>query len=417
MFARLIFPAGTLRTQICRDITRAIVNSTGAGGSTVGALEFADQTESSIDDTVASGWSLAPGFTIASGADVDADTRHVIQCPHTNTSTISVAVRTQWTDAGRSKANNTAYSGVVLNPVSEFGESYELDVGAPASTSNASSTFNANGVTGKEVYIIARPGVLMLAGDRANSYPGYQVNFICEADGQECREGRNRPGVFFMQANRSVSTNYSSTAVDAKNEFINYTGNSAFAGFYQRPAVGNWVDCMYDYRTEKEWRAVQYFPTVYSSSFATPSTSSPTGIANWCSVYFDGDAADGCGEFDYSTNGEIAEAMLSAGSSNWSQGLDVSAWYPRQIMNLATGNAVEPKGLDGNPAVKFTPGMSMQGFSASLYDYATKGGYYMCTGNFPGLQTILNTSEGDFLCIKLFATTQSDPYGVAFRIA
>ena len=416
MFAKLIFPTGTLYTQICRDVTRAIVNSTGAGGSTVGALEFADQTQSTIDDTVASGWSLAPGFTLASGADVDADMRYVIQSPHSNTSTISVAIRTQFANT-TANANSTAYSAVVLNPVSEFGESYELDIGSPDPSVSFSSTFSGHGVTGKEVYIIARPGVLMVAGDRATAYPGYQVNFICEADSQECREGRNRPGVFFMQANRSVSNSYSSTSVDAKNEFINYTTNSGFAGFYQRPAVGNWVDCMYDYRAGKEWRAVQYFPTVYSNSFATPSTSSPTGIANWCSVYFDGDAADGCGDFDDSTNGEIAEAVLSAGSSNWSQGLDASSWYPRQIMNLPTGNAVEPKGLDGNPAVKFTPAMSMQGFSASLYDYATKGGYYMCTGNFPGLQTILNTSEGDFLCIKLFATSQSDPFGVAFRIA
>ena len=416
MFARLIFPTGTLYTQICRDVTRAIVNSTGAGGSTVGALEFADQTESTIDDTVAAGWTLAPGFTLASGADVDADMRYVIQSPHTNTSTISVAVRTQFINSA-ANANSVSTSAVVLNPVSELGESYELDIGAPDASVTPSSTFNGNGVTGREVYIIARQGVLMVAGERGNSYPGYQVNFICEADGQECREGRNRPGVFFMQANRSVSTNYSSTSVDDKIEFINYTSNSAFAGFYQRPAVANWVDCMYDYRTAQEWRVVQYFPTVYSNSFSSPSTSSPTGIANWCSVYFDDAAADGCGDFDYASNGEIAEALLSAGSSNWSQGLDVSAWYPRQIMNLATGNSVAPKDLDGNAVVKFTPGMSMQGFSTTLYDYATKGGYYMCTGNFPGLQTILNTSEGDFLCIKLFATSQSAPFGVAFRIA
>jgi hypothetical protein len=416
MFAKLIFPTGTLYTQICRDITRAIVNSTGAGGSTVGALEFADQTESTIDDTVASGWALAPGFTVASGANVDADMRHVVQSAHANTSTISVAIRTQFVNT-TANANNTTNSAVVINPVSEFGESYELDIGAPDPSTNASSTFNANGVTGREVYIIAREGVLMIAGERGNAYPGYQVNFICEADGQECREGRNRPGVFFMQANRSVSTNYSSTSVATKAGFINYTTNSAFAGFYQRPAVANWVDCMYDYRSGREWRAVQYFPTIYSQSFSSPSTATPTSIANWCSVYFDENAADGCGEYDHSTNGEIAEAMLSAGSSNWSQGYDASTWYPRQIMNLATGNAVAPKDLAGSPAVKFTPGVSMQGFSATLYNYADKGGYYMCTGNFPGLQTTLTTSEGDFLCIKLFATSQSDPFGVAFRIA
>ena len=116
MFAKLIFPTGTLRTQICRDITRAIVNSTGAGGSTVGALEFADQTQSTIDDTVASGWSLAPGFTLASGADVDADMQYVIQSPHSNTSTISVAVRTQFANT-TANANSTAYSAIVLNPV------------------------------------------------------------------------------------------------------------------------------------------------------------------------------------------------------------------------------------------------------------------------------------------------------------
>ena len=416
MFARLIFPTGTLYTQICRDVTRAIVNSTGAGGSTVGALEFADQTESTIDDTVAAGWTLAPGFTMPVGANVDEDMRFVIQSPHTNTSTISVAVRTQFTNSA-SNANSTAYSAVLLNPVSEFGESYELDIGAPDASVTPSSTFSGNGVTGREVYIIARQGVLMIAGERANTYPGYQVSFICEADGQECREGRNRPGVFFMQANRSVSNSYNSTSVDAKNEFINYTTSSAFCGYYQRPAIANWVDCMYDYRSNKEWRAVQYFPTIYGQGFYSPSTSTPTSIANWCSVYFDETAADGCGTFDYSTTGEIAEAMLSAGSSNWSQGIDASGWYPRVQMNMATGNAIAPKDLDGNPVVKFTPGMSMQGFSVSLYDYATKGGYYMCTGNFPGLQTTLNTSEGDFLCIKLFATSQSDPFGVAFRIA
>lgn len=416
MFAKLYFPTGTLYTQICRDITRAIVNSTGAGGSTVGALEFADQTDSSIDDTQASGWSLAPGFTLATGADDDADLRYVIQSPHTNSSTISVAVRTHWIDAGRANANST-YSACVLNPVSEFGETYELDVGAPAETTPPSTSFNANGVTGREVYIIAREGVLMIAGERQNGYPGYQVSFICEADGQECREGRNRPGVFFMMANRSVSANYSSTAIDNINEFINYTAVSAFAGFYQRPAIANWVDCMYDYRAQKEWRVVQYFPTIYSSNFNAPSTSSPASIAAWCSVYFDEGTADGIGEFDFSSNGEIAQALLSAASSNWSQGLDASGFYPRNTMNLATGNAVELKDLNGNPAVKFTPAMTIQGFSNTLYNYADKGGYYVCTGNFPGLQTILNTSEGDFLCIKLFALSQSDPFGVAFRIA
>ena len=155
MFAKLIFPTGTLYTQICRDITRAIVNSTGAGGSTVSALEFADQTDSTIDDSVASGWALAPGFSVATGANVEADMRHVIQSPHTNTSTISVAIRTQFVNT-TANANNTTSSAVVLNPVSEFGESYELDIGAPDTSVNASSTFNANGVTGREVYIIAR---------------------------------------------------------------------------------------------------------------------------------------------------------------------------------------------------------------------------------------------------------------------
>lgn len=416
MFARLIFPTGTLYTQICRDVTRAIVNSTGAGGSTVGALEFADQTESTIDDTVAAGWTLAPGFTVATGADVDGDARHVIQCPHTNTSTISVAIRTQWADAGRTKANNFTNSAVCLYPVSEFGESYELDVGTPDPATSASTTFSAAGVTGNEVYIIARPGVLMVAGERNTGYPGYQVNFIVEADGQECREGRNRPGVFFMQANRSVSNSYSSTSVDAKNEFINYTTNNGFSGYYQRPASGNWVDCMYDYRTEQEWRVVQYFPVSYGTGFNSPSSAS-VGTANYCSIYFDADAADGCGDFDYSSIGEIAEALLGAGSSTWAQGINASAWYPRQLMNLASANAIAPKDLNGDPAVKFVPAVSQQGFSSSFYDYSAKGGYYMCTGNFPGLQTILNTSEGDFLCIKLFASSQSDPFGVAFRIA
>ena len=415
MFAKLIFPTGTLHTQICRDITRAIVNSTGAGGSTVSALEFADPTDSTIDDTVASGWSLAPGFTVATGADTDSDARHVIQSPHTNTSTISVAIRTQWVDT-LSKANNTAYSAVVLNPVCDFGESYELDFGSPNPSTTPSSTFSANGVNGKEVYIIAREGVLMVAGERANSYPGYQVSFICEADGQECREGRNRPGIFFMLGDRSVGSSYSNTAVDNKNEFINYTTNNAFSGFYRRPSVGNWVDTMYDYRNEKEWRCVQYFPTVVQQGFNPPSTATSSSIQNWCSIYRDTNAADGCGDFDYATTGEIAEAMLGAHSSSWPYGINASGWLPRTPMNLASANAIAPKDLAGNPVVKFTPAVSMQGYSTTLYDYSAKGGYYTTTGNFPGLQTILNTSEGDFLCIKLFASGQSEPFGVAFRI-
>ena len=128
MYAKLKFDSSTDFTKICRDIVRCIVNSDGAGGSTVAALEFVDASNSVIDDTVASNWSLAAGQTLGTGnSNVDLDKFMYLQQTHGNGTTKTIAIGTNYKDGTGvfTKANDVTYSGVCMWPVSDYGESYE----------------------------------------------------------------------------------------------------------------------------------------------------------------------------------------------------------------------------------------------------------------------------------------------------
>lgn len=192
MYAKLVFPAGTENSKITRDIVRTIVNSTGAGGSTVGVLEFVDAGQSSIDDTLApAAWSLASG-SIPTGAIVEQDKVYYLTCPHTESAVNKYAwVGPTIPDSGAGSftaADNKVYSGVGMGIVTEFGLGNQKDFCrlTPASYTASSSYASYARVGGAlysddiTVFVIADEKRLIIVGEAGGYTPGARYLAIAE---------------------------------------------------------------------------------------------------------------------------------------------------------------------------------------------------------------------------------------------
>lgn len=371
MYAKLVFPYGTEYTLVARDIVRAITNSDGAGGSTVGALENVNAGMSTIVDTEAAGWSLV-GSTLTTGASVEADKDRYLQQAHANGELKTVAIQTCYRDAsGFTKANDTTYSGVMLSAIHDYGLSYESRALTPAAAAPAAaSTSPWSRITGEEVHIIARQGCLVICGKKSNYLPGWTITALIEhPETYETREGgRTRAGYVILRSSGRPDawTGYQTTS---KSQVIEATTTNVMGGAYGTAQFLQFVDCLYDYDTSSEIRHGHIMTSTNGTTPALPSNCDPGGSRYRTFIYRDTGNADGWDTtIHYSTDAE--QFFFGAGSGVWAYSMhpgviEAAGHFNRQDWNNTTGR---PRDTSGNDLNVFTPAMFKTGQANNLFD-------------------------------------------------
>lgn len=425
MYAKLVFPSGTDYTKIARDVVRCINNSDGAGGSTVAALEFVTAADSSIDDTVASDWSLASGQTLGTGSSsVEQDKIMYLQQTHASTATMTVAIGTAYQDSTSgtfTAANNTTYSGICLWPVSDYGESYEAIWGKTrVNQSQSASSSSWYRLTGPEVHIIARDGCLTILGSRTNNYRGYSYSSIIEVDTYENRKGRNRAAMAWLIGANSYDVDYESMNPTIVNQIFDITSTSPFTSDHQNPCNINLIDCLYDFSSNEEYRFVganfsssydamvdvRSYPTTASMTYYPYGVKRDTSQSTGNSTTF----------LQYITNDyEIFKTFAGNSSGYWGYGATASSVVPGHSSVIEDPNAT-PKKPDGTDAVFFRPVVPVFGQMKASFDLSSNGGFYHATGNFAGvIPNNLSDGTDEYVGFKLFSTEGTSPTGVAFK--
>jgi len=419
MYAKLTFPKGTKNTEICRDIVRTIVNSTGAGGSTVGALEFVDAGNSTIDDTVAANWSLAAGQSIATGAAVEQDKEFFLQQAHANTSTKTVAIRMHNIDnTGFAKAENiSGYNQVVLTPVLDYGQSYQSTPFRPSNASSASTnTTCSHGVTAfknkAEVHIIARDKAIAVIGDNWSYLPGRSFMAILEAPTQyENTLGRNKPSQTFFWGSERFASTLGSTAASSKGNLIDYTSTNPMGTSYGQALAYAMMDTLHSTEIDEEIRFAFLTKNSWITGNSSPSNCDPSQQFYMACPTRDTAQADGYGTtWNYDTVGTISSESLlfPRGSSSWAYTPHAYTFDPiAPHLNINRQNQ-EPRKPDGTPTVQFYPVGFTCGDKGGYYDFSTEAGLYVATNNVPRGINIINDGTDDYVALRIFDTSNRD---------
>lgn len=418
MYAKLVFPAGTENTQICRDIARTIANSTGAGGSTVGALEFVDAGNSTIDDTVAANWTLATG-SIPTGATVEQDKQFFFQQTHANTAVKTVALRTYRVDAsGFTKANNTSgYSSVVLRPVHDYGQSYQSIPLCPGEAQTANSTFApVVGVSALNaqatVHVIAKDKVLAVIGDRWGYVPGRSFEAILEAPTQyENIIGRNKPSQTYFYGSEMFTSSYNSAGMSNKNYVVDFTSTNVMGTSYGQPLAYFMADTLHERLTDVEVRLAGMNKSTWVNTTTNPTNSDPSSQCQFCAAVRDTGQADGWATtWNYSTTGTFnsEQFLFPAGGSSWAYSPHAMSFDPTNAqLNTLISNQ-NPTDPTGTPAVQLQPVAFRIGNQGGFYDFTSECGLYVGTTNVPRGITVLNDGVDDYIALRCFDISNRD---------
>ena len=434
MYAKLVFPIGTDYTKICRDIARCIDNSDGAGGSTVGALEFVTAADSSIDDTVAASWSLSSGQTIATGnTNVEQDKNFYFQETHANTSTKYVAIRTVFVDtSGFTKANDSNWSSVAVFPVCDKGESYEFIPGTPnPSASVGVGTAFSYGVTGPVIHVIARAGTIFIAGEGrqgattagSNIYFGQAYTMVTEpAQQREHVEGRNRPAQVWFMGRAYNNNTTGGESVNSVSEFYNYTSTNIWSLSERMLQYVCFVDSAYDYENNFELRVCGSMCTRGTIGASAPPGSTGTDIIS--NFIITRDTAEASGNkyasyqnlLVYKTMANANTAVpfdhnrfaYGAASQGFSGVLDTSGYNFRLPHLFTHMNLIQSKNLAGNDVIKMLPLVRTYGRTCAVYDLTEAANCYVGSANFQG---VMNNSISDgtdtYLGVKVYDTNNT----------
>lgn len=428
MYAKLVFPDATENTQIARDIARAIVNSTGAGGSTVGALEFVDAGSSTIDDTVAANWTLAGGESIPTGATVVQDLRYHLQQAHENGTTKTVALGVHVFDSGDTsftKANNTSgYNCVTVTPVLDYGQSYVAYPSHPSESASPSTSVNAyfgvSATLGKAtVHVIARDKTIAIIGDRKGYLPSFNYNMVTEpVDTYETREGRNRPGQIMMVGARTRTATYGAIAVSGRSLVEGGTSTQAFSTAYNNPYQSMATDLFYDYENSEEIRLSGWCNKTFINTNADPSNSDPGSQAACYAVFRDPAQATGYNPtWQYDAVGTLIKPesfFFSRQSSSWAYSNHVLSQTPVSHFLDPNVQALGPKDLTGTDVIKMFPVAFNAGNGGNLFDVTTNSGFYVCSDNGGREDRIINDGTDDYLLCPL-TSTSGDSGAIAIR--
>jgi hypothetical protein len=424
MYAKLVFPSNTDYTKIARDIVRCIVNSDGAGGSTVAALEFVTAADSSITDTVAADWSLASGQTLGTGStNVEQDKLMYLQQTHASTATMTVAIGTSYRDATSgvfTNANDRPDSGVCLSPVSDYGESYEALWGKPAtSVSPSGSNSPWWSVTGPEIHIIAKDGCLTLLGKHTTQSNGYTYSSIIEVDTYENRKGRNRAAMAWLIGSSFFNSGFSSDTPSSTSEILDNTStNGPFTRSNMVDVYLFLIDALYDFTNNEEYRFVGMGNDVSDKLEGRTAPGSGSYQAFPYGVKRDITQSNGCNTqfLAYSTNNsELLKTVAGNSGGYWGYGETAVSWVNGYASVIENDDA-SPRKPDGTATVFMRPVMPVFGQMKAQFDFSSVGGFYHATANFDGnLNANISDGTDNYVALKLFSTDQTSPVAVAFK--
>ena len=390
MYAKLVFNTNTEIVLAVRDIVRAIVNSDGLGGSTLGALENVDVANSSIDDTVASGWSLAAGQSISTGAAVEQDKAFYLQATHSNTSTKTVRLGSGYRDAsGFTNANGTTYSGVVVGPVLDYGETYQEDVGFPSDSATVSTTTavlrRVN--PSKPLYVIATPKSIVIVGTNTGHAGGGKYQAIIELDAtHENTVGRNRPAqVLVCGANQRLVSNVS-YANSASTGFSSYTSTNHFSASYPQIIHQVFTDAFYDYSSSEEIRLAAIASQQTMTTPAQPSGVTPASDFESVVIYRDTGNANGYGTPLLNSNTPYSVFFGGNTGEGWPgmTAASICGWYGFFREDAYINGLHEPNDSAGVRTNKLHSLAVTAGMGVDQVNYTVNGGMYRGTGLFPG---------------------------------
>lgn len=419
MYAKLTFPEGTKNTDVCRDIVRTIVNSTGAGGSTVGALEFVDAGNSVIEDTEAANWTLAAGQSIATGAAVEQDKEFFLQQAHANTAIKTVAIRMHNLDnSGFTKAENgTGYNTVVLTPVLDYGESYESTPFRPSNTASASTTTScSHGVSAKKgkcvVHIIARNKVIAILGDQRSYLGGRSYMAILEAPTQyEMTIGRNKPSQTFFWGSERFESTFGASSLASKGNAVDYTSTNMMGTSYGQPLAYAMMDTFHDYDLDAEVRLAIVTKASWTTTITNPSNCDPSSQMTLALVLRDINQADGYStSWNEGTSGDPKPEsfIFPPSSSSWGYTPHAYTFDPVQPHLSLIRKNKEPRDANGTPSVQMFPVAFTAGNQGSWFDFSTECGLYVATNNVPRGISIINDGTDDYVAFRLFDTSNRD---------
>lgn len=165
MFARLSFPTGVTAAQAVRDVTR-IIHDSSSGSANLSNLEFINVLDSELYAGVNSGWSLAGGVTLPTGAVEASDVYRVLQSPCVDTNKIKYASIHVNCDFANSSVYNATSTGWLMTPIIDYGTATQLFVGGYTGTDANRRRRRVFSPTG-DIWIFASPRRLIIFGSEA----------------------------------------------------------------------------------------------------------------------------------------------------------------------------------------------------------------------------------------------------------
>ena len=165
MFAKLSFPAGITAAQAVRDVTR-IIHDSSSGTASLSNLEFISVLDSELYAGVNSGWSLAGGVTLPTGAVEASDVSRILQSPCVDTNKIKYASIHVNTDFSNSSAYNSTLTGWLMAPIIDYGTATQLFTAGYTGTDGSRRRRRVFSPTGN-IWIFASPRRLIIFGSEA----------------------------------------------------------------------------------------------------------------------------------------------------------------------------------------------------------------------------------------------------------
>jgi len=403
MYAKLVFNNGTTNSEKVRDIARIVTSANGAGGATLGACEFVDVGNSTIDDTNPVNWSLGSGFSIDSGANVLADTEKVLTTTHPGGGTLGVRLACHFSGS-LTNANNTQYGGLYLSGISDYGLATEQYIWADSSVT-PSASYPTSSINGDEIHVVANERTLAIVGSRFGDHAGgksYIVQ-IPEYTGDMVYLGRpgyvlSRISDFLFESNQGYSTG----------SISNYYGpfNSTSQLYDRNTIVHLFVDCFYDWISNKNVRfGVLAQGSDAVTSFSGPSSDSDSDMLH--ALIYDDDS------FDAAVN---ASQILIGSESSWAGFSDMGVIFPNRNGTLKDRfSGRNPLDSSGNPSIVLLPVYYRQGLSGQPIN-TIESGLFAANSLAGSHLDVINDGADDYIVISFGSTTFYHPVYYALRL-
>ncbi|MEK9747662.1 MAG: hypothetical protein VW443_02440 [Pseudomonadales bacterium] len=441
MYAELVFPAGTTIPEMTRDVVRVITTSDGAGAANNSILEFADNVNSNIVDTVASEWSLDPAFTLATGAAGTSDQRYMVQQAHQNGATKTVMIGSYQQNPSYI-STSTHDMGLSMGMVWNRGaadpayETYSHFTGGLSTWTTADYqdyTHTTSDTEDKTLVIWAQPrSIGMIANHSQTSGNVTEAGIIAIVENVDTYESKWR-GV--AQPQQALFLDYysplktplgsSSTMANSYLYILNSTTTSNYPliPYYRKPQI-YFQNTFWDKYSDRfmvltYWH--QYPRYTYAASSSTYYNDDADTFGYW---YKDETESLGLNGLTYTTGRQVASypRIGAAYDTNFWIGSTASFWSS-DGGSIIYGNRSfhnnwqyhTPTDANGDPAVQLTPVVYRVGSEARYQDYSSEAGFYFSTPNFKDSEHMyykfLTDNAGDTFLMFYSDFTYTDTAG------